>query len=505
MKEKQKLKKSGVRKTTVVSVSIVIIFTIIMIFIAVNSKRDIADYYLTKIIEEMGIPTTAFVPSIEYYFSNEGSDSNDGLSPDTPLKDPTPYFNTSGASLLFKSGEVFNLNEINITNGQIMISSYGGVEKAVISGLKMSNNTFVKISDDVYSVVLEDSEIGALIENGMNNWSRVSKQDYLSKSGDYYFDAGTRTLYKKSNENIEGTNVQYSVGQNGIKLVGANNVVIQNVEICNYGRHGVNIGSSCSNIEVENCYVHDIGGSELFTNVKYGNAIQVWSDNCNNITISNNTVDNIYDTGITAQNSKTTGAVGNSTNIVISNNTVSNCYWGMEFYNNQQSYSAECYIERNMVTDIRDITQGYRWDKSGIIGEKGGANALRFVGVNQNDHYYVTNNVFADSEDAALFIVHDISGGIAQFSNNTFVAKAPLLLANPSYYDGESDVFYSSSYDEYLAGGNGSNVIDDDNVPKSDKPQLFDNYTRICVGILFLCTIVIFAVLIIRNKRTERQ
>lgn len=500
MIKRQIIHKSGSsKKSNIVSVIIVIIFTVLNVFFATCSKQELPDHYLTKIIEEIGIPTAAFVPSIEYYFSNDGSDSNDGLSPNSPLKDPTPYFNISGASLLFKSGDVFYLNEISITNGHIMISSYGGSEKAVLSGLKTSNNTYTNVAGDVYSVGIDDTEIGALIENGKYNWSRVSRQDYLSKSGDYYFDAGTRTLYKKSNSNIEGTSVQYSLGQNGIKLVGASNVVIQNVEICNYGRHGVNIGSSCSNITVENCYVHDIGGAELFTNVKYGNAIQVWSDNCHDISITNNTVTNIYDTGITAQNSKTSGAVGNTTNIRITQNKVSNCYWGMEFYNNQPSYSAEVYIDSNTVTDIRDITLGYRWDKSGIIGEKGGANALRFVGVNQNDRYYVTNNIFADSEDAALFIVHDISGGIAQFSNNKFVAQTPLLLADPSYYDGQTDILYSSSYYEYLASGNDSNEIDDESVPKSDIPQSFNKYIWICVGAIFLSIIAIIIVMLRRS------
>lgn len=504
MKEKQSMKKTGSsKKDNVISVIIVITFSIIIIISASYAKSGEVSNYLTIIIEDMGIPTTAFVPTIEYYFSNDGSESNDGLSPDNPLKDPTPFFNTSGASLFLKSGDVFYLDEAYLTNSNIMISSYGDTEKAIISGLKTSSNTFSKVSDEIYSVILNDSEIGALIEGGNLNWSRVSRHDYLCNSGDYYFDAGTRTLYKKSIENIEGTTVQYSLGKNAIKLSGASQVIIQNIEICNYGRHGVNIGSSCSNITVDNCYIHNIGGAELSTNVKYGNAIQVWSDNCHSITISNNTVKNIYDTGITAQNSKNSGAVGNSTNIIIKNNNVSNCYWGMEFYNNQQSCFAECYVEYNTVTDIRDITNGYRWDKAGVVGEHGGANALRFVGVNPNDRYYISNNIFANSEDAALFIVHDISGGIAQFSNNTFSANSPLLLADPSYYDGESDTFNSLEANEYYVDANGSTIITDESVAKTNKLHTFD-YSGVLVCTVFLLVITFFILIINTIKKFHK-
>ncbi|WP_026506432.1 right-handed parallel beta-helix repeat-containing protein [Butyrivibrio sp. MC2013] len=491
MKKWTRVKHTVWSKNTIIKIAkIEALFIIISIFLAT--------YFMPKTSL-----ATAFEPSIEYFFSNDGADTNTGLSPDSPLKDPTPYFNIPGASLLLKSGDIFLLNEINITSSNLMISTYGGSEKAVISGLRTLNNTFVHAYDDVYSIVLDDAEIGAIVENGRHNWSRVSKQDYLLNSGDYYFDKESQTLYRKSNDNIEGTTVQYSVGQNGIKLVGASNVSIQNIEICSFGRHGVNIGSNCSNIIINGCFVHDIGGSELLTNTKYGNAIQVWSDNCHDITISNNTVNNIYDTGITAQNSKASGASGNSTNIVISNNVISKCYWGMEFYNYQQSFSAECFVDGNNVTDIMDITNGYRWDKSGVIGEKGGANALRFVGVNSNDRYYITNNVFADSEDAALFITQDISGGIAQFSNNVFASIVPIFTVDTSYYDDDSDVLYFSSYDEYIANENGSNVIEDEDAAKSDKLQIRNDLTMIFVGFLLLNVIMGILFMIKRGKRKD--
>ena len=499
MTKKQNEKDNALFKRIIIVSLISAFFFILCIVFTLYSELKTFNSYFTKVIKELRMTVTASTPNIEYYFSREGSDKNNGLSPDSPLLDPAPYFNIPGVSLFLKSGEEFYINEINITNCNIIISTYGGYEKAVINGLKTSNNSFIHAYDDVYSIVLDVPEVGAIIDSAKHNWSRVSSQAYLFNSGDYYYDKSTRTLYKKSSNNIEGTPLKYSIGQNGIKLSGASNVLIKNIEICGYGRHGINVGSNCSNISICDCFLHDIGGAELFTNTKYGNAIQVWSDNCHDISISNNAIDKIYDTGITVQNSKTDGAVGNSTNIIIRNNIVSNCYWGMEFYNNQRSFSAECFVEGNTVTDIRDITNGYRWDKSGIVGEKGGANALRFVGVNSNDHYYITNNIFANSEDAALFIAHDISGGIAKFENNVFVSEVPLLITNSSYYDGNSDVFYSSSYEEYIANGNNVTVIEDEFAAKSYTPRIYNNSYKMVVIILFLFAIICGYVVIKRN------
>lgn len=75
--------------------------------------------------------------------------------------------------------------------------------------------------------------------------------------------------------------------------------VVRDIEIVGAGAHGVNLVGK-SDIDMQWCHIHEIGGSYLTGTTRYGNGVQLWI-NCNRVTCSNLLIGDVYDTATTMQ------------------------------------------------------------------------------------------------------------------------------------------------------------------------------------------------------------
>ncbi|MDD6483412.1 MAG: hypothetical protein PUF72_02400, partial [Clostridiales bacterium] len=100
------------------------------------------------------------VSAATYYISNEGNDTNDGLTEDTPWRTIEKVNQSSfapGDKILFKTGGVWSgslwMKNSGTAAAPIEISSYGNANKPIINGdganaaVYLYNQQYVKVSN----------------------------------------------------------------------------------------------------------------------------------------------------------------------------------------------------------------------------------------------------------------------------------------------------------------------------------------------------------------------
>lgn len=115
------------------------------------------------------------------------------------------------------------------------------------------------------------------------------------------------SLYMQSNIDPSNLPLEMAAGNHGIR---GDNLNIDGIEITGFGMHGI-----CGNfINVIDCYIHDIGGSQQLQSAsrwaRYGNGIETWNMNGN--IIRRNIIRRCYEEALTLQNN-TIVTIANST------------------------------------------------------------------------------------------------------------------------------------------------------------------------------------------------
>ena len=188
---------------------------------------------------------------------------------------------------------------------------------------------------------------------------------------------------------------------------------------------------------INNCYVHDIGGSiQDSTKVKFGNGIEVWANACNNIILYKNVVSDCFDAGITAQINADQSE--NCSNIYVINNLVERCNYGFEcFHRSTQKTIKNMVVENNIFFDEKDITNGYRLTQS----------STNFTGflclwdyTNVNTTITIKNNYGFKTQTNAISYSwkSPVTPPIA-FSDNLLVTDKEPAIKNPICYTGDID------------------------------------------------------------------
>lgn len=405
-----------------------------------NVEISQKDIYLEIINQRIASFSTENV----FYFSSDGNDNNDGLSQYSPKKNPVPFIESGNCQVLLKSGDVFYIKKSIKLGTDIMISTYGGNDRAVISLLQNNSATFSIFdkNNNIYSAALnsEYNDMGWLIVDGETdvNWKRVLSYS-LKNEGEYYVNQQTGVVYIKSDLNLEGTSFKYAAPSTGLSLAYGNNAIIDNIEIVGAGDHGINI-QNYTDVVIFNTFIHHIGGHILPTDqVKYGNGIQVWATGTDNIYIYGNIVQDCFDAGLTAQ---VTNSKKDSKNIVFCNNFVEGCNYSFEMFQYGNQYKVQDVVVcDNIFSEAKDITNGYRLTKSGTNFT---AHFCLWHCENPNTNVLIKNNLAVTSQ--VYFISFDTakSKGSYQFVDNILVdygADEPIK--NYQSYTGK-DVIISS-------------------------------------------------------------
>ncbi|MBQ8508922.1 MAG: right-handed parallel beta-helix repeat-containing protein [Clostridia bacterium] len=376
-----------------------------------------------------------------YYFSEDGDDSNDGLSEETPLKSIDKLnllILKKGDVVLFKRGDMFRGN-ITAKTG-VTYSAYGEGAKPIINASKRNyadpslwkqteyENVWVCTEKlvNVGIVALDhsgelgkyDELVGTRMVAGRDDFNGAADMNEdLQVWGDWENDR----LYFCSTEGNPGErfeSIEIGERKNAIS-VSVTDVTIDNLHVTLTGAHGVGAGST-KNLTVRNCIFNWLGGSILLGHgggniTGYGNAVEVYGS-VDGYTVYNNWIYQIYDTGITHQFSSTPSkTVNNMNDVEYYDNLIEYCFWSLEYYNVRPE-GTERKTTNVSIHDNFCRLGGYGW---GCRTRETSAPmcAMNSSGEDVADNY-LTNNIF----DRCLGLLIRVGKeGTMNFSGNTYI------------------------------------------------------------------------------------
>ncbi|MBR2338505.1 MAG: hypothetical protein IKA63_03470 [Clostridia bacterium] len=262
-----------------------------------------------------------------YYVAANGTDTNDGLSPDTPFsfeKANTATF-YGGDKVLFKRGDTFYGSFDPLINNasdtcRVEVGAYGDGSLPVLSNAKLLSSAWTQegefykfdltasgnyagaVSDDTNVAFLEDSQGNKYYSLKPSAAACTATYDYycdetgihMKTAVDPYAELGTLTaamggtvFCMSPGMNIHDLHIQY--GGYGIAWCSRSRVPRQN----------------CGYVNIYDCIIEDIGGHELSRQsdgsiVRAGNGVELY-DAGSHVVIENNIFRNIYDVAFSPQ------------------------------------------------------------------------------------------------------------------------------------------------------------------------------------------------------------
>ncbi len=407
-----------------------------------------------------------------YYISENGNDSNDGISVKSPWKTTEAivknYDNFNfGDTVLFERGGVYRLNSrISVKSG-ISFGAYGEGNKPKILGslTNFAKEEMWKSSDidGIWSMVFDYGNVGNIIfENDLAVGIKKFSVDELTDNGDFYHDLSTNILYLKCSVGNPGAyfkNIEIAHFGNMFFVEDyATDISFDNLCIKYGGSHGIGTRGHNKNINVTNCEIAFIGGSqqnpEKLGNLRYGNGIQFWAE-AQDCIIENNWLYQIYDAALTFQGG---GEISHYKNLSFSNNLVEYSTYSFEFF------------DRDLESKIFDVRicnnimrfAGYGWGKQ-RPDKYGTSHLTGWVHMYKNmTSMYFCNNLY-DSSDYNF---------VYWYWNEDF-NHDNLIVSNNSYYQKKNDRNYSLKFvlDNQLTASNREEflktITEFDKTPKS--------------------------------------
>jgi len=389
-----------------------------------------------------------------YYVSESGDDTNDGLSPETPIRSIARVKQLSlrsGDAVLFRRGDLFRGSSWDIPSG-VTVSAWGQGAKPTICGsqrdfadpalwqetehagiwrctVPLENVGLITFDHDPREVGKYDVLCGWLVcpvvdtPKGACVFPEPPPLQ-LKNDLEFWTDDKTKTLYLRSDRNPGERfhEIEIAPGEHTIKVWEKRDITIDNLHVTLAGRHGIS-GSGNVNFEVKNCVLDYIGGSVLWEqcpgnpdrkNVRFGNAVEVYTGS-NDFRVHDNWIYQIYDTGITHQCNDTKSEV-TMQDVEYWGNLIEYCYWSIEYYNCRNKYGV-----------TKDV---YVHDNFCRFGGAGWGCRLRpntpmyslSSDADETSNYVTENNVFQFSNGYIVFVYgkkHDLSGFI--FRHNTYI------------------------------------------------------------------------------------
>ena len=401
------------------------------------------------------------VSGTTYYFSNSGNDFNDGKSPQTALKSPSRISRLtlkSGDAVLFERGSIFRLDSgISLQSG-VSYGAYGSGNKPEfwfsIKNYGGSNLWTKHSTTNVWKVTYNYPEAGILVINdGALVGNKVFSMTQMQKNGDFYSSGnGTLYLYSKTDPNKYADIEISSGGSFGGATQNVSNITVENLCIKYTSGHGFGFVGA-NNVTIRNCVLGWIGGAVHHPGTgdttRLGNAIEFYNSS-SNLTIENNWIYQVYDTGITFQ-----GTRGPYKNISFKSNLIEYCTMAIELWNdNKDDEISNVVIENNHMR-----FSNYGW---GAMPDRGGRGAHLWSGWRlgepyTNFHIVVRNNIFDCSYS------NIISGAWKPVTSGVMEYK----IEGNSYYQrnhiGADDLGYQMKYNVAFFFGVNAKQIDANN------------------------------------------
>ena len=226
------------------------------------------------------------ITGTKYYISAEGNDSNNGLSPKTPLKTINAidvYDLKPGDAVLFERGSIFRLLEQYNPAPGVIYGSYGEGRKPIILG---SPENFAKATwqpsnkkNVWYTSYLYAYPCGAFFDQGKEIGYMKYNLRTLTKNTDFWCDTDTARLYvycDKGNPADVWDSIEISQTGCYFKLLASvNHVTFDNI-CMRYTDSGVGANYNNHFLTGTNLELGFTGGQQFASGNRAGNAFAQW-------------------------------------------------------------------------------------------------------------------------------------------------------------------------------------------------------------------------------------
>ncbi len=413
-----------------------------------------------------------------YYVSNRGSDNNDGKTPQSAWATVDKVNSAdlkAGDVILFERGGEWR--GTGIKNGDpkadgsryhflkgVLFSNYGdtSLPLPIINGSERNyaeadlwhktelvnvwrctvplKNVGVIVFDHSGAVGDCDAQYGKILFHKASDKTFYEKRDNLPLGAadltddlQFYSDLTNDTLYvysAKGNPGERFTSIE--IGVNDILLnLGGNGNAVDGLHFRFCGNTAVG-GGAAKNAFVRNCVIEWIGGAVMSEEMLYGNGISFYGE-VQDLTVENNWLCQIYDTGITFQISSRGEGSCRYKNICIRQNLVEYCHWGIEFYNQPREgcvRSTEAVLIEKNICRFGGMGYGtrYRFECYDVATVRNASAALLCSWGLTDDtrDFLIKNNVFEQSTGALGVVTLPNNAGdrLIRWESNTYIQTA---------------------------------------------------------------------------------
>ena len=418
-----------------------------------------------------------------YYVSNSGNDNNDGLSPLTAWKTLAKVSSAKlneGDAVLFCRGDLFR-GFVKVQDG-VTYAAYGEGEKPKFYGwdkdladaslweLYDAERNIWKLKEDILdcgTLVFDHGKahcrklIPSYVDSNFvcrDNESKIFEiREEMTEDLDLvcFYDARMTTEESKGKNfpvpllDSESLGELYlrcdkgnpaeifssieAVPRRSMFIVGeCKNVTVDNLCLKYIGIHGIAAGGHVIGLHVSNCEIGWIGGTvqhylgtdpnypegDRGSVTRYGNGIEIYGG-CEDYTVSNCYIYQVYDAGITHQVT-TWGKPVKMTGIRYVNNLVEYCVYSIEYFLEKNGGDTESYMDDIEMSGNILRFSGYGWGQQ-RHNKHTPAHIKGWSYENTASNYSINDNIFDRSAFRMLHLVAKEDESCPTMNGNTYV------------------------------------------------------------------------------------
>ena len=339
-----------------------------------------ANVLRNKILKSKNTEDVYAIKGTKYYISPDGSDDNDGKSPKTPFRTVDGLSNVDfekGDAVLFERNSIFRLIQPISTISGITYGSYGKGDKPkfyaspmnfVQMEWKPSNRKNIWKTNYVY-----DAACSMIFNNGEQIGYLKTSVRNLKKNTHFFQDEAGAVIYlycDKGNPSKVYKSIEICPDMDIINIPAyTSNVTVDNLCLMYSGKFAVDAVYNNNSITVSNCEIGFTGGTSHGKNVRYGNAIQAWT-NSSRFVVRGNYIYQTFDTAVTWQGQDVDdGKNIEYANCLFEGNLLEYNNGDFEFWHSKGTVNN--FIIRNNICRFTSLGWGTRADDGGYRGIEG--------------------------------------------------------------------------------------------------------------------------------------
>lgn len=344
------------------------------------------------------------ITGTKYYVSNNGNDSNSGLSPEEAWATTDKVQSTEfkdGDGVLFERGSTWWGVAMRLESG-VTYAAYGEGDKPEFYGTARNYADpscwkETEIPNVWETVDIISGPAGHILFDEEIYSYKVQSNDELKKNFDFfdveYNNSPVRLYYDGGNPGNAFEKIYIAPGTSVINAAGKSNIRVDNLAVKYTGWHGFQT-SDIHNMTITNCVVGWIGGAG--SSSRWGNGIEFWGS-ASDCTVDHCWVYQTYDTGVTNQFKGVYDQICVEENIKYTNNLLDYCSYSFEFFmyqkNSNNDIMRDVYFENNISRYC-----GYGWGDNNRPTKNTQRQVKGWAGKNRVENIVIRNNLFGEAK-----------------------------------------------------------------------------------------------------------